>query len=226
MTIVVMKSSMPVLAPCLPTARPLPSLLSGATRGPAEGGPKHRALAVAAQQPWRLRVDGRSLLIRPAAPRDLEGVAALHRRSSAASLLERYRWGGRAPSVIAVAQLLRSPLAYVAVEQTGAVVCLAVAHADPHHGANAAQIGVLVEDRHQGQGIGRELLAQVSGAALVAGYDELISYPGESLMTAAAFMANTGSTRIVSDREISHLHTTIPPVAALGIGAVRERLAG
>jgi hypothetical protein len=75
-------------------------------------------------------------------------------------------------------------------------------------------------------GIGREMLAQVSGAALVAGYDELIAYPGESVVPAAAFMAKTGSTRIVADPEVAHLHTIIPSVAALGIGAVRERLAG
>jgi GNAT superfamily N-acetyltransferase len=221
-----MKSSPAVFAPCLPSVRPLPSLVSTTTRGPNEGGPRHRALAVAAQQSWRLRVGGRSLLVRRATSRDLEGVAGLHRRSSAASLLERYRLGGRAPSVIAVAQLLHSPLAYVAVERNGTVIALAVAQADVHHGPNSAQVGVLVEDLHQSQGIGREMLAQVSGAALVAGYDELVSYPGESVVTAAAFMANTGSTRIVSDPEVSHLHTVIPAVAALGIGAVRERLAG
>ncbi len=106
------------------------------------------------------------------------------------------------------------------------MIALAVAQGDAHHGPNSAQVGVLVEDAHQGLGIGREMLAQVSGAALVAGYDELIAYPGESVIPAAAFMAKTGSTRIVSDPEVAHLHTLIPAVAALGIGAVRERLAG
>ncbi len=150
----------------------------------------------------------------------------MHRRSSAASLLERYRLGGRAPSVIAVAQLLHSPLAFVAVEPKGAVIALAVAQSDPHHGRNSAQVGVLVQDSWQGIGIGRELLAQVSGAALVAGYDELIGYPGESVLPAAAFMARTGSTRIVADAEVSHLHTVVPAMAAMGLGAVREQLAG
>jgi GNAT superfamily N-acetyltransferase len=221
-----MKSSTAALAACLPSVRPLPAIVSTITRAPSEGGSRHRALAPAAQQAWRLRAGGRSLLVRPATSRDLEGVAGLHRRSSAGSLLERYRLGGRAPSVIAVAHLLRSPLAFVAVERSGAVIALAVAQGDAHHGPNSAHVGVLVEDAHQGLGIGREMLAQVSGAALVAGYDELIAYPGESVIPAAAFMAKTGSTRIVSDPEIAHLHTLIPSVAALGIGAVRERLAG
>jgi GNAT superfamily N-acetyltransferase len=221
-----MKSVLGAYAICLPSVRPLPGLVPTVTRAPSDGATRHGALAVEAQLPWRLRAGGRSLLIRQATSRDLEAVAGLHRRSSAASLLERYRLGGRAPSVIAVAQMLRSPLAYVAVERTGATIALAVAQADPHHGPNSAQVGVLVEDSHQGMGIGREMLAQVSGAALVAGYDELVAYPGESVLLAAAFMAKTGSTRIVSDPEISHLHTIIPAVAALGIGAVRERLAG
>ena len=221
-----MKSIPGAYAPCLPSVRPLPGLVPTVTRAPDQGGTRHRALATAAQQPWRLRAGGRSLLIRQATSRDLEAVAGLHRRSSAGSLLERYRLGGRAPSVIAVAQLLKSPLAFVAVERGGAIVALAVAHADAHHGPNSAQFGVLVEDAHQHAGIGREMLAQVSGAALVAGYDEFIAYPGESVLPAAAFMAKTGSTRIVSDPEVSHLHTIIPSVAALGIGAVRERMAG
>lgn len=221
-----MRSSAPTFAPCLPAARPLSALLAMVPRAPEQGAPKHRALAAAAQQSWRLHAGGRSLLIRQATSRDLEAVAFLHRRSSAASLHERYRLGGRAPSVIAVAQLLHSPLAFLAVERTGTVVALAVAQADAHHGPNSSRVGVLVEDAQQGNGIGRELLAHVSGAALVAGYDELISYPGESVVAAAAFMANAGSTRIVLDAEISHLHTMIPAAAAAGIGALRERLAG
>jgi hypothetical protein len=44
----------------------------------------------------------------------------------------------------------------------GEVVATAVASADPAHGRDSAEVGLLVADGWQGQGIGRERLAGCS----------------------------------------------------------------
>ena len=53
-----------------------------------------------AREPWPLYVDGTILTVRGADPRDLPGVALMHGRCSAKSLLDRYRSGGRPPAIV------------------------------------------------------------------------------------------------------------------------------
>jgi GNAT superfamily N-acetyltransferase len=96
---------------------------------------------------------------------------------------------------------------------------------DSAHGRDAAEVGLLVEDAWQRQGLGRELMSHVAGAALVCGYNELIGYPATSVAAVQRLMIDVGHTRIVPDPRSPHLHTYLPESAALGLGPVRERLA-
>ena len=210
------------IARCIAQDRVLRSVQS---RGLTDGSPRHASLTDMIGQPWMVRAGRASVLIRAARPRDLAQMAAMHGRCSAQSLLNRYRSGGRRPAVIAMELQLREPLSFVAATYDGTIVATAVATADANHGAEAAEIGLLVEDAWQGQGLGRELMSHLAGAALVCGYNEIIGYPATSVIPAQRLMIDVGHTRIVMDPQNQHLHTYLPESAALGLGPVRERLA-
>lgn len=190
-----------------------------------DGAVQHASLIGLVRQPWLMRVDGVDLLVRSAVPRDLASIARMHGRCSARSLLDRYRAGGRGPAVAALDRLLRRPLGFVAAQADGEVVAWAVAATDQMHGPDSAEIGLLVEDEWQGLGIGRELMTHLAGATLVCGYRELIAYPATSPIPAQRLMIDVGHTRVVMVPAEMHLHTYLPEAAALGLGAVRERLA-
>jgi GNAT superfamily N-acetyltransferase len=219
------------LAACLPGARPLPPRIES-SRGFRDGSPRHAPLAPLVRQPWMLRVGATTLTVRGADPRDLEGVASMHGRCSAQSLLERYRLGGRAISVPAMQWMLRRPLSFVAVAGDGAVRGMGVAAVDSYHGVGthlggaSAEVGLLVEDEWQGLGIGGELMIQLAGGALVCGYTELVAYTATSVERSRRLLMEIGMTREVIDAEHPHLHAKLPEAAALGLGAVRVRLAG
>jgi L-amino acid N-acyltransferase YncA len=187
---------------------------------------KNATVAALASQPWLLRVDAATLLIRPGRTRDLPAVAAMHRRCSARTLLDRYRTGGSPPSVVAMDRLLREPLCYVAEADNGTIVAIAVACADSAHAVTSAEVGIVVEDAWQALGIATELMSHLAGAALGAGFSELVAYPGPEDLAAQRLMIGVGRTRLVPDGETPHLHTTLPESASLGLGAVRQRLAG
>jgi GNAT superfamily N-acetyltransferase len=183
-------------------------------------------LAIWIRQPWMVRVDRQNVLLRGTSPRDLGAVAAMHTRCSAQAMLDRYRAGGRAPSSVAVERLLRRTLAFVACTARGDIVAMAVAVTDPAHAVRGADIGVLVEDQWQRRGLGRELITHLAGAAFVCGYSELIAYVGTSAVPAGRLLAEVGRTRAVLDGPCPHLHTVLSESTTLGLGAVRERLAG
>jgi GNAT superfamily N-acetyltransferase len=183
------------------------------------------SLAIWVRQPWMVRVGRENLLIRGTTPRDLTALAAMHSRCSAAALLDRYRLGGRAPSAVALEQLLRRTLAFVACTARGEIVAMAVAAPDPTHEEGAAEVGLLVQDDWQRRGLGRELLTHLSGGAYVCGYNQLISYISESVTAAQHLMTVIGRTYFVPDPEVPHLHTYLTESSALGLGAVREHLA-
>lgn len=149
----------------------------------------------------------------------------MHRRCSARSLLDRYRAGGRPPAVIAMDRQLRAPLTFVAETMHGAIVAIGALTPDPQHADGAVEIAVLVEDSWQRLGIATELMSHLAGAAQVAGYSELIAYPGTEVAAAQRLMIGVGRTRMVPDDDM-HLHTYLPDNAMLGLGAVRARLVG
>ncbi|MGN6608223.1 MAG: GNAT family N-acetyltransferase [Jatrophihabitans sp.] len=176
--------------------------------------------------PWMTRAGHQPVLVRPSRPRDLPGLAQLHARCSARSLLDRYRSGGRPPSALALESMLRERYSVIAMRQDGSVVASAVLRRDPRHGARCAEIGVLVEDAWQRQGIGSDLVAHLAGVAQVAGFTELITYPATAVAAAQRLMLEGGRSRMVPGTPDVHLHTYLPENAALGLGSVRERLAG
>ncbi len=214
----------PRTATCLPANRPLATSIE-ASRSLTDGGRHHASLIPLVRRPWLLRAGAANLVIRPAVARDLEAVANMHARCSARSLLDRYRVGGRGPSVTAMQRQLRRPLAFVAATPRGAILALAIAGIDVNHGRDSAEIGILVEDEWQGVGIGRELIVHLAGAAVVCGYTELIAYTATSTVPMQRLLVEVGHPRVVSDPTHSHLHMPLPEAAALGLGAVRERLA-
>ena len=103
---------------------------------------------------------------------------------------------------------------------------MAVASADPAHGRESAEVGLLVADAWQGQGIGRMVLAHIAGSALVAGYSELIAHPATSVGAVQRLLVDVGHTRVDPHPARAHLHTFLPESAGLGLGPIQERLAG
>ena len=187
--------------------------------------PEDRQLADLIRQPWTLRVGRTPLLVRPAGPRDLAGVARMHSRCSARSLLDRYRSGGRPPAVAALDNALRQPYAIVAGTAEGEVVASGSLTPDAAHSSFCVEVGLLVEDGWQRLGIGSELMSHLAGVAHVAGYHELIAYPATATVAVQRLMVEVGRTRMVPGSE-THLHTYLPESATLGLGSVRQRLAG
>ncbi len=214
----------PKYASCLPAARPLPTAIE-ASRALTDGGRRYASLIPLVHRPWLLRAGRQNLLIRRAVPRDLEAVAGMHSRCSARSLLDRYRVGGRGLAVPAMQRQVRRPLAFVAATRDGGVVGFAVAAIDSNHSRESANIGLLIEDEWQGIGIGRELMTHLAGAAVVCGYTELVAYVGPTIAPMQRLLLDVGHPRLVVDVAHPHLHTSLPESAALGLGAVRERLA-
>jgi GNAT superfamily N-acetyltransferase len=182
-------------------------------------------LALLVRQPWTLRVGHHPLIVRPTTARDLAAVAQMHGRCSARSLLDRYRHGGRPPAVAALDQALRRPYSIVAVTPAGDVVASGMLERDRVHNEYCVVAGLLVEDGWQRLGIGSELIGHLAGVAQVAGYRELIAYPATALHAAQRLMIEVGRTRMVPDTE-AHLHTYLSEASSLGLGSVRQRLAG
>ena len=178
-----------------------------------------------ARRPWTLRVGAQTMIVRPSSARDIAPVAQMHRRCSARSLLDRYHSGGRPPAVAALDWALRNPLSFVAVLPDGAVAATVSIRRDPAHNYLCAEVELLVEDRWQRLGIGTELMTHIAGVAQVAGYNEMIAYPATAIAAAQRLMVEVGRTRMVPDAN-AHLHTYLPEAATLGLGSVRQRLAG
>jgi len=174
-----------------------------------------------ARAPWLIYADGTMLTVRGAAPQDLPGVAMMHKRCSAKTLLDRYRAGGRAPAVLILDSYLRQPLSFVARTEDGQVVALAQLSPDLDHTVGSVEIAILIEDEWQTLGIGRTLLRHAAAAAALAGYRQLIAYPGTTLPVIQRLMGTVGTTRLMADPQ-RHLHTTLPQSARDGLGSVHS----
>lgn len=177
------------------------------------------------REPWVLWTGRHRLLVRPSGRGDLAALARMHRRCSARSLLNRYRRGGCAPAVAALEIEVRNPYSVVAVGIDGEVVAAGAVRRDPAHGGSSAELGLLVEDRWQRQGIGTDLAGHLAGVAYLTGVDELIAYPATAPGVAQRLMTDIGRSRLILEPE-PHLHTALTRSAELGLGAVRRRLAG
>jgi len=164
-----------------------------------------------------LYVDGVVLTVRGARAQDLPGVALMHSRCSAKSLLDRYRSGGRPPALIVLDQQVRDELSFVVTSEDGRVVAFSRAGQDARHGAGSAEIALLVEDQWQQLGIGRSLLRHTAAAASLTGFRQLVSYPGTTTSTVQRLMAAIGPTRVIAE-DVRHLHTGLPDSVRLGLG--------
>ena len=169
--------------------------------------------------PWLLPADGIILTVRGATPQDLPGVAVMHSRCSAKTLLDRYRTGGRSPGVIILDRQLREALSYVASTEDGRVIATAQLSPDTDHPIGSAEIAILVEDEWQALGIGRSLLRHCAAAASLSGYRQLIAYPGTTAPVIQRLMLGVGTTRVVAEPQ-RHLHTSLPASAQYGLGNV------
>jgi GNAT superfamily N-acetyltransferase len=165
-------------------------------------------VTTSAREPWVLCAAGIPLTVRGALANDLPGVAMMHGRCSPKSLLDRYRTGGRPPTVLLLDRQVRDPLTFVATTDEGRVVALARIVRDAFHPFSSAEVSLLVEDQWQRFGIGRALLRHCAAAAKAAGYRQLISYPGTTAGVAQRMMSDLGTTRVMTDGS-RHLHTVL-----------------
>lgn len=178
-----------------------------------------------ARDPWTLRVGTTAMVVRPTSARDLPAVARMHTRCSPRALLDRYRVGGRPPAVAALDHDLRGPYSVAVTLADGSIVAHGSLTRDRAHGSLCATIGLLVQDAWQHRGIGSELTTHLAGVGYAAGFQELIAYPATAVAAAQRLMVEVGRTRMVPDTDL-HLHTYLSDAASLGLGAVRQRLAG
>jgi GNAT superfamily N-acetyltransferase len=190
------------------TARTLPLGIEAATHDQARAA-------------WLLYLDGAALTVRGARPQDLPGVALMHGRCSAKTLLDRYRTGGRAPAILVLDRQVRDPLTFIVTTDTKRVVALARVTTDPAHNFASAELSMMVEDQWQRIGVGRALLRHCAAAAALCGYRQLISYPGTTASVVQRLMATVGTTRLMTDVQ-RHLHTSLSEGTKLGLGVYND----
>ncbi len=214
----------PQYADCLPRLRSAdgPSLRER-TRSTTVAPPG--SLHALIREPWLLCVRSGSVLLRPSSPRDLEAVAAMHARCSPQSLLDRYRRGGRGPSVATLQRTLRAPMTFVVATRRGAIVALGTAAPDAYHARDRRDR----RDRRRRLATGRprsrnDIAPRGSGCGV--GFNQLVAYAVTTIDTSKHLLSEVGTTRVIADTDLTHLHTHLPESAALGLGAVRDRLAG
>lgn len=181
--------------------------------------PQPRLLALA-RRPWALpTVAGGHLLVRGAVPADLAAVVAMHGRSSGQTLLQRYRLGGRAPSLPMVAARLTDPLVVAALSAPRTVVAIGTADLTDQPRADwTTEIGLLVEDSWQSRGVGTALARHLPAALQTLGYGQVTTRSATSSLPLAAVMARVGDTRTSSADGTSVLVTRLEADVLDGLG--------
>jgi GNAT superfamily N-acetyltransferase len=112
--------------------------------------------------------------IRYAGVHDLEQVTAMHRRCSAETLHRRFHVPLPSVPERLVRRLLTSTSGWTLVaEQCGEVVGMACAGPLSDQ---EVEVGLLVEDAHQGTGVGTRLLRDVASEARTRGYTRLTCF--------------------------------------------------
>jgi GNAT superfamily N-acetyltransferase len=168
---------------------------------------RRSATWTAGQQRW---------LVRGALPADLPAVAAMHGRCSRGTLLQRYRAGGRAPSLDHLVRLLRAPLTLV-VEGLDGVVALGCAE-HPAADDYRSEIGLLVQDRWQGGGIGSALATRLGSTLRSLGYAQVVTRSATATVPLHRVMQRLGPVRTLerSPATVLSARLTLPTVLQLG----------
>lgn len=184
-----------------------------------------------ARRVWGLRCGDELLRVRGAVPADLPLVARMHGRCSAGTLLQRYLYGGRAPSLSTVTTMLAEPLVLVAQSPSGEAVALVsalraplLAGSGPMQG-RALSFGLIVEDAWQRQGIGRALAAHVAASAHLLGVRELVADTAATTLPLRRVLDAVGPTRATRTDLGSRLHTRLDMSSLSGLGPLRDVLA-
>ncbi|MEJ5946095.1 hypothetical protein WDZ17_12410 [Pseudokineococcus basanitobsidens] len=136
------------------------------------------------------------LVVRGAVPADLAALAAMHGRCTGTTLLQRYRAGGRAPSLTALTALLAEPLVVVALAGPRHVVAVATAHVGVRPGTDfTTEMGVLVEDGWQARGVGSALARHTAAALRHLGYGQVTTTAATASLPLSRVMERIGTTR-------------------------------
>ncbi len=149
--------------------------------------------------------------IRLARPEDASAVAQMHERSSERTRYQRYfslqEWrdvqlrrlsGGHRGATLVV------------VSRDRQVIGLGNVFPDPDSDGAAAEVALLVEDAHQGEGIGKVLLARMLQLAVRLGFTQVVAH----------VLADNGAMRHVLEGTGLHWHTTI----SSGVAEMRAEL--
>ncbi|MEJ5913606.1 GNAT family N-acetyltransferase [Pseudokineococcus sp. 1T1Z-3] len=137
-----------------------------------------------------------ALRVRGAVPADLPALAAMHGRCTGTTLLQRYRAGGRVPSVATLTQLLRQPLVLVVLAGPRQVVAVATAHVSSRPSVDfTTEMGVLVEDAWQARGVGTALARHVGASLRHLGYGQVVTTAATASLPLTRVMEGLGSTR-------------------------------
>ena len=163
-----------------------------------------------------LEAGGTRFAVRGALPTDLAGIAALHGRCGPGTLLQRYRAGGRGPSLDSLVHLLRAPLTLV-VEGPEGVVALGTAE-HPTADGYRSEIGLLVQDARQGTGIGTALALRLGSTLRSFGYGQVTTRSATATVPLHRVMQRLGPVRIIERSPATVLSTrlTVPTVLQLG----------
>lgn len=168
------------------------------------------------RSPSRLTAGDQRWVVRGACPADLAGVAALHGRCSPGTLLQRYRAGGRAPSLDHLVQLLRAPLTLVVEGRQGLVALGSAEH--PISDDYRSEIGLLVEDTFQGGGIGTALALRLGSTLRSLGYVQVITRSATATVPLHRVMQRLGPVRTLerSPSTVLSARLTLPTVLQMG----------
>jgi methylglyoxal synthase/L-amino acid N-acyltransferase YncA len=126
-----------------------------------------------AMEPWRVvLVDGTEVIVRPAAPDDLDRVVELHGRCSMTTRLRRYLGGSRTPSEATLGRMLAPANGHTLVVENGGgrIVAMASLMWTVNDGeVGTCELAVLVEDAWQQRRLGTLLTRRLLGVAERAG---------------------------------------------------------
>lgn len=153
-----------------------------------------------ARRPWMLeRADGRVLRVRGAGPVDLPALAAMHGRCSGRcsgrTLLQRYRAGGRAPSLAVLAGATEKPQTFVVEAVPRCMVAVVTAELPDATDPWRTDIALVVEDAWQGLGIGTAVAQHVAASLRIMGVHQVTTRSALPSLPLLHVMEQIGTTQ-------------------------------